>query len=151
MCVSLCTKLLQGSGEALHQVGASSWVMKDVMSPSELHLPSHSQGLLLQWTGQTRQSKLTNPLSLESRTHFQQVISRSCGSQAGLHQHRSWVADGQVASGQPGPSVWQLLRDSTCQCGLNGSQLKRQCCRMEWLTPGIPTPGILFLSSPLAP
>lgn len=135
----------------LHQVGAASWVMKDVTSSSELHLSSHSQDLLLPRTGQTRQSQPTNPFSLFNRGHLQQVISRGCGSQAGLHQHWSWVAEWRGASGQAGPSVWQLLRDSTCQRGLNRSQLKRQGCRMEWLTPGIPTPGFLFLSSPLAP
>lgn len=70
--------------KALHQVGAASWVTKEVMSSSELHLFSHSQGLLLPWTGQTRQSKPGNPFSLESRGGLQQVISRMGGRQAGL-------------------------------------------------------------------
>lgn len=108
---------------------------------------------LLPWTAQTHQPELTKPILLENRGHFQQVISKSWGGRADLHHHHRhhwwWVADRHVAGGQAGASGWQLLRDSTCQCGLNGSQPKQRGCGREWLTPGIPTPVIFFLSSRL--
>lgn len=79
---------------------------------------------------------------MENRGYLQQVISKSWGGQAELHHNWSRAADPHVAAGRLGASGWQLLRDSTCQHGLNGSQPKQR----GWgrLTPGIPTPGVFF-------
>lgn len=57
------------------------------------------------------------------------------------------MTDLHTAGVRLGPSGWQLLRDSTCQRGLNRSQPKRRGCGKEQLTPRIPAPGVFFLSS----
>lgn len=128
--------------------------MKDVMSSSELHLSSHSWGL-------SAAMNSSNSLVWSNKTYFLgKQRSFPTGHFQGLGRlgrappplPPSPKLSGRSVrrrrlAGQPGASGWQLLRDSTCHRGLNGSQPKRRGCRRERLTPGIPTPGIFFLIS----